>query len=88
MALTDEWYEFGEALTENQHVLIEVDESSYFTEVGMGQFHPVAWYQEFDGGRSFYTALGHLEEAYSDKLLLDHIFSGIYWAATGKGISK
>ena len=26
----------------------------------MGDFHPVAWYQEYDGGRAFYAALGHL----------------------------
>lgn len=85
---TDEWYEFGDALTENQHVLLTVDEATYYTEVGMGKFHPIAWYQEFDGGRSFYTALGHMEEAYTDKLFLDHILGGIFWAATGKGISK
>lgn len=85
---TDEWYEFGDALTGGQHVLLTVDESSYFVEVGMGNFHPVAWYQQFDRGRSFYTALGHIEDAYTDKFFLDHLLGGIYWAATGKGISK
>ncbi|MGQ8335518.1 ThuA domain-containing protein [Sunxiuqinia sp. A32] len=85
---TDEWYEFGEALTENQHVVLTVDENTYFTEVGMGKFHPISWYQEYDGGRSFFTALGHMQEAYADKFFLDHILGGIYWAATGKGVSK
>ncbi len=28
--------------------------------LGMGKFHPLAWYQEYDGGRAFQTALGHL----------------------------
>ena len=23
----------------------------------MGNFHPLAWYQEYDGGRAFYTAV-------------------------------
>ncbi len=55
---------------------------------GMGDFHPVAWYHEYDGGRSFYTALGHIEETFSDPLFLMHIYGGIYWAATGKGIDN
>ena len=50
----------------------------------MGSFHPIAWYHYFDGGRSFYTSLGHLPSAYSDAAFLKHLFGGIYWAATGK----
>lgn len=91
---TDEWYSFGEALTENQHILITVDERTYDPYrsygnnrfEGMGDFHPIAWYQEFDGGRSFFTALGHMESLYRDPWFLLHIYGGIYWAATGKGI--
>jgi len=83
---TDEWYDFGEALTDSMHVLLTVDESTYNAINGMGDFHPVSWYQEYDGGRSFYTAMGHLEIHYSDARFLDHIYGGIYWAATGKGI--
>lgn len=92
---TDEWYSFTDALTEDQKVLITVDESTYDPgrtwedkdrHTGMGDFHPIAWYQEYDGGRSFYTALGHLSELYKDPLFLDHIYGGIYWAATGLGI--
>ncbi len=85
---TDEWYEFGDALTRNQHVLLCVDESTYVVANGMGDFHPIAWYQEYDGGRSFYTALGHMEIHYTDERFLDHIYGGIYWAATGKGITR
>lgn len=85
---TDEWYEYSEALTKDQHVLLTVDESTYVVNVGMGKNHPVAWYQEYDGGRSFYTGLGHMEYAFTDQLFLNHLLGGIYWAATGKGISK
>ncbi|MFH0758150.1 MAG: ThuA domain-containing protein [Bacteroidota bacterium] len=89
---TDEWYEFGEALTDRMKVLLTVDENTYVAkrvvdgaEVnGMGSNHPIAWYQEYDGGRSFYTALGHLEIHYTDSRFLDHIYGGIYWAARGK----
>jgi Uncharacterized protein conserved in bacteria len=83
---TDEWYEYGEALTPNLHVLLTVDESTYYVKVGMGKNHPVAWYQEFEGGRSFYTGLGHMESSYNDQEFIKHIYGGIYWAATGKGI--
>ncbi len=54
---------------------------------GMG-FHPISWYHEFDGGRSFYTALGHIEKVYENQWFLDHLYGGIYYAATGKGIEK
>jgi type 1 glutamine amidotransferase len=54
---------------------------------GMGNFHPLAWYQEYDGGRAFYTALGHLPSSYSETSFLHHIYGGIYWAATGNGFT-
>jgi type 1 glutamine amidotransferase len=38
----------------------------------------------FDGGRSFYTALGHLPVIFSDPTYLQHLTAGIIWAATGK----
>ncbi len=93
---TDEWYEFGPALTANQHVLLNVDETTYVAKrtteqgvvEGMGPEHPVAWYQEYDGGRSFYTALGHLRAHYDDPWFLRHIYGGIYWAATGRGVVR
>lgn len=91
---TGELYSFGEELTENLNYLVTVDENSYDTartwgsdlETSMGDFHPIAWYQEFEGGRSFYTALGHIPESYRDPLFLSHIYGGIYWAATGLGV--
>jgi type 1 glutamine amidotransferase len=41
---------------------------------------PLAWYQTFDGGREFYTALGHKPEDYAKPLLYNHILGGILWA--------
>jgi type 1 glutamine amidotransferase len=91
---TDEWYEFKKIeYSKNLNVLLTVDENTYDTNVqwdekngsGMG-YHPISWYQEFDNGRSFYTALGHIPLIYNDAWFLNHIYGGIYWAATGKGI--
>ena len=93
---TDEWYSFTEPLTENQQVLITVDESTYDPDrtwgddrvTAMGDFHPIAWCQEFDGGRSFYTAMGHMPALFKDPWFLDHIYGGIFWAATGLGFQE
>jgi len=41
---------------------------------------PLAWYQEFDGGREFYLALGHNKEDYENPLLYGIIKNGILWA--------
>ena len=91
---TDEWYEFGPAHSDKLHFLLSVDETTYKPEAnwgpnkqgkGMGAFHPISWYQEYDGGRAFYTALGHIPAAYSDANFMHHIYGGIYWAATGRG---
>ena len=41
---------------------------------------PLAWTLQFDGGREFYTALGHRKESYSDPNLRKHIIGGILWA--------
>ena len=45
-------------------VLITIDEKSYSGGT-MGDNHPMAWYHEFDGGRAFYTNMGHTPETFS-----------------------
>jgi type 1 glutamine amidotransferase len=86
---TEEWYEFGPATSDRLTYLLTVDESTYRPETakgkGMGAFHPVSWYQPYDGGRAFYTALGHMTATYRDPVFLHHLYGGIYWAATGRG---
>ncbi|MCB0555062.1 MAG: ThuA domain-containing protein [Phaeodactylibacter sp.] len=75
---TDEWYNLRD-IREGLNVLVEIDENSY--EGGTnGDFHPMAWYQEYDGGRAFYTAGGHVVEAYSEPLFLAHLAGGIEYA--------
>ena len=96
LLFTDEWYEFQPDTIDGLKNLILLDETSYNPNVtwgdnvgkGMGSIHPIAWYHEFDGGRAFYTALGHIEKVYENQWFLDHLYGGIYYAATGKGIQK
>lgn len=45
-----------------------------------GDAMPIAWYQTYDGGREFYTALGHNIPQYKDPLFTKHILGGILWA--------
>ena len=40
---------------------------------------PLSWYHEFDGGRVFYTSLGHKIEYYSDPVFRRHLLGGIRW---------
>ena len=75
---TDELYNFKK-LNPDIHVLITIDESSY--EGGTnGAFHPMSWYHEYDGGRAFYTELGHTDESYTEDNYLKHLLGGIQYA--------
>src|SRR5687768_12388765 len=58
---TDEFYSYKK-LNKDVNVLLTLDEKSYGGGHKMGN-HPMAWYHEFDGGRAFYTALGHTKES-------------------------
>ncbi|WP_257669274.1 ThuA domain-containing protein [Parapedobacter tibetensis] len=74
----DEWYNFTK-LSPAINVLITIDESSY--EGGEnGERHPMAWYHDYDGGRSFFTAFGHSPESFRDSLHLKHILGGLHYA--------
>ena len=85
----EEWYNFRTNPRGTVRVLAEVDERTYDPRgysvpggsPGMGRHHPIAWCQPYDGGRAFYTALGHKAEYYSDPLLLAHLLGGIRMAA-------
>lgn len=71
----DEWYDF-KSVKEGLHILMDLDETSY-KGGKMGKFHPIAWYQEFDGGRSFYTGLGHTLEAFDEEKFQTHFLGGL-----------
>jgi type 1 glutamine amidotransferase len=76
---TDEWYNFATNPRPQVHVLMTVDESTY-TGGTMGADHPIAWYHEYDGGRAWYTALGHTAESYHEPLFLAHLWGGVEYA--------
>jgi len=75
----DEWYNFRNPVPTYVNVLLDLDESSYEGK-RMGQYHPIAWYHYFEGGRVFYTGLGHTNQTYQNEKFLTHLKEGIRWA--------
>ena len=61
-----------------------MDESTYVESDGTDgtdDDHPIAWCKRYDGGRMFYTALGHTEATYTDANFLKHLLGGLDTAA-------
>ena len=80
----DEWYSFKENPRPNVNVLAHLDENtiknSGNNEWKMGD-HPLIWWKEQDGIRSFYSVFGHTPEAFQDEKVIGHITNAINWAA-------
>jgi len=77
---TDEWYNYRSNPRGAVHVLASVDESSY-TGGNMGPEHPIAWCQDYEGGRAWYTGMGHTIESFADATFRKHLLGGIKTAA-------
>jgi cytochrome c len=75
----DEWYNFRKT-PENVTVLLKIDEKSYEGGKSEGGNHPMCWYHEIEGGRAFYTELGHTKESYAEPAFLKHLMGGIQYA--------
>jgi type 1 glutamine amidotransferase len=85
--MTDEWYSFKTSPRgQGVHIIATLDESSYSAK-GMGNQdlrmgdHPIAWTKCVGNGRSFYSAIGHRPETYSDPHYLTLLEHAIVWAA-------
>ncbi|HEY5915001.1 MAG TPA: ThuA domain-containing protein [Verrucomicrobiae bacterium] len=83
---TDEFY-YVDNMPEGLHVLLAGDLTTLddpgkakYPGTRFGDEFPLAWRHEFEGGRAWYTALGHRKEHYSDPRLTKHILGGILWA--------
>jgi type 1 glutamine amidotransferase len=83
---TDEFY-YVDHMPEGLHVLLAGDltklndpgKDKYPGKL-FGDEFPLAWRHQFDGGREWYTALGHQPEHYSDPQFTRHLLGGILWA--------
>ena len=90
--VSEEWYNFKSNPRGETHVLAHLNErittsnndepaAPGITGGNHGDDHPIAWCQEFDGGRSAYLAMGHKSETYLDPIFRGLIVNSIEWAA-------
>ena len=96
-ARVDEWYNFQPPTNpvvngggndysprdSGVHVLPTVDESTYGEDDGntADDDHPVAWCTNFDGGRAWYTAMGHTQASFAEPDFRNHLLGGLRTAA-------
>ena len=76
----DEWYNFRQNPRGRVNVLATLDERSYNGGT-MSPDHPIVWSHTYEGGRSFYTALGHTQESFAEAPFVEHLGRAILWAA-------
>jgi type 1 glutamine amidotransferase len=84
--MTDEWYSFKtDPRAKGAHILVTLDETTYKPmsrnmDIHMGD-HPIVWTQCVGNGRSFYSAIGHRPEGYSEPNTNKLLEQGVAWAA-------
>jgi uncharacterized protein len=92
--MKDEWYSFEKSARLNgAQVVATLDETSYKPgkstfggpPLEMGADHPIAWTRCVGKGRSFYSAIGHRPEVYSDANYVKMLEQAIAWAGTKPG---
>jgi len=78
---TDEFYYLRD-MPAGLHVLLAGDPSALVDpQKPAGETtRPLAWCRPFEGGRTWFTTLGHRKEAYADPAFEKHILGGIQWA--------
>lgn len=88
--MNDEWYSFRTNPRANgAQVLLTLDESTYSpvgpmgSDLKMGD-HPLAWTNCLGKGRTFYSAIGHRPETYSQPQHVTMLENAITWTATAK----
>jgi len=78
---TDEWYYFDD-YDPTSHLLVTLDPQS----IGEADVNPnpMTWTRKVDGGRVFYTAMGHTKDSYSEPWFLNQLADGLDWVLGGK----
>jgi type 1 glutamine amidotransferase len=75
--MTEEFYAFRDNPRPRVHVLLRLDAAS----VGASGDYPLAWTQSYGAGRSYYNALGHFSETWSDPRFQRQLLGAIQWVA-------
>lgn len=74
----DEWFHFPDRIGTALPGLKILLRYSAGTGAPLGQ--PVSWVREWEGIRSFYTAMGHNGSAFAEPDLRKHVLGGVLWA--------
>jgi type 1 glutamine amidotransferase len=89
--MKDEWYSFkNNPRPGGAKVIATLDERTYSPagmggqQLRMGSDHPIVWRKCVGNGRSFYSAIGHMPETYSEPHHVRLLTQAIEWAA-GQG---
>jgi hypothetical protein len=79
---SDRWYNWDPNPVGVVHTVAQVEERFYTPGPGAnGPFHPVSWCRDYDGGRSFYTGMGHTEDSYGEDAFRNHLTGALQWTA-------
>ncbi|WP_396278734.1 ThuA domain-containing protein [Kibdelosporangium aridum] len=77
---TDELYNYRTNPRSDAKVLARLDESTY-TGGNMGADHPIVWCKNYQGGRAWYSGLGHTQQSYTEGNFRTMLLGGIRWVA-------
>ncbi len=84
--ITDEWLQFDvdvlNVADKSFKILTSVNENSY--NPNSNKQHSISWYHEFEGGRAWYTGMGHNSEPYKNPIFIDHVWGGLQYAMAPK----
>ncbi len=79
---SDRWYNWDPNPIGTVHTVAQVEERHYDPGPGAnGAFHPVSWCRDYEGGRSFYTGMGHTAASYGEAAFRRHLSGALGWAA-------
>lgn len=77
---TDKWVNWAPNPVGTVHTVAQVEERHYDPGPGAnGPFHPISWCRDYDGGRSFYTGMGHTEGSYGERAFRTHLLGALKW---------
>ncbi|MCT2584314.1 ThuA domain-containing protein [Actinophytocola sp. S1-96] len=77
---TDKWTNWDTNPLGQVHTVAQVEERHYDAGPGAnGPFHPISWCRDYDGGRSFYTGMGHTNGSYGETAFRTHLLGALKW---------
>lgn len=78
----DRWLNWAGNPSGRVHTVVRVRELTYKPGEGAnGWDHPVSWCRDYDGGRSFYTAMGGTASSFGETGFRAHLRGALQWTA-------